>query len=275
MLVRLFLLLFPSPNQPVDYIVDKREPVNEVQVPWSASLIAFKEHYEHAICSAFLLTPLFAGTATHCTNRPYLEQGKFRFKVGLGSGDAENQTVKRTVVELYRHPNYTQNQHYKKNDITLLKLFSEIKFTDNVQPIKLPAMDKIGKLEGLLALSASYGLFHPTHSPKLNRIDIRILPNKTCAEIDSRFEKEIHLCAESYHGNGTGPCTGDGGSALALGTGEEFIIIGITSFNANKHDVCYDGTPIVYTRITHYLPWINEILNKHGVENKTKNEIPT
>lgn len=81
MFIFLFLSLFQSTTQSFD-IVNKRKPADIAQFPWSATLIAFKDTYEHAICSAFLLTPIFAGTATHCTKKPGLLSENFRYKVG-------------------------------------------------------------------------------------------------------------------------------------------------------------------------------------------------
>ena len=75
---------------------------------------------------------------------------------------------------------------------------------------------------------------------------------------------ETHLCAGGELGKDS--CSGDSGGGLFSNLNDPFDgketrweVVGIVSFGTN---LCGNGTPGVYTRVSQYLQWIEDTMNK-------------
>lgn len=256
MLILLIFSIFHLTVQSADIKQYRRALVVE-PYPWSAEIIAVKDQYEKVICSAFLLNAFYVGTSTYCTKQsvrfsPSLETTKYRYNVGFGSGGLD-------VDKICHHPDFCEIGRCRKNDITLLKLKKEVQFSPYIKPIKLPKGDAIKPK--MQAISSIYEQFDSNQPPTHKKIVLEILGNKQCASLC--FDEKTNLCAKRYRIKNVEHCNGDIGSALAVGFNQEYYIFGVTSYTLGR---CDRDAPAVYTRITPYLPWINEILSQEGDE---------
>ena len=66
-----------------------------------------------------------------------------------------------------------------------------------------------------------------------------------------------HICAGGNKGEDS--CHGDSGGGLFSEVDGKWEVVGIVSFGAHK---CGDGTPGVYTRVSQYLPWIEQTMKR-------------
>jgi len=72
--------------------------------------------------------------------------------------------------------------------------------------------------------------------------------------------KDFHICAGYWHG-GSDACNGDSGGPLACYLNEEPILIGIVSWGV---ECARHGTYGVYTRVSRYLRWINQTIERYS-----------
>ena len=63
------------------------------------------------------------------------------------------------VAQLFNHPNY--NSKNQQNDISLIKLATKVRFTDDIRHICLPSpnMEIEGKMSWVIGILFSFGIF--------------------------------------------------------------------------------------------------------------------
>lgn len=82
-------------------------------------------------------------------------------------------------------------------------------------------------------------------------------PRELCAEKFPKTIFETQICAHDPE-NGTDTCEGDSGSSLQAEYRGLFFIYGITSYGYQCGGE--KRAPSVYTRVTSYIPWIENIV---------------
>ncbi|XP_035997264.1 granzyme B(G,H)-like [Fundulus heteroclitus] len=210
-------------------------------VPHSRPYMAFIEHMknnETFYCNGCLLNENFVLTAAHCQGSNY--------KVFLGVHDTSildnNKKVQYLTVEkAIPHPNYTPHA----NDLMLLKLTPKPVLNRNVKTIALASHDN-GTLPKSCIVSG-WGQTYPFGpiSSKLMEINVTLTDDKKCAEHNLYCSK----------GN-VRPSTGDSGGPLVCEDGSTY---GVVSFLYNDPN---DSPLTAYTKIPHYLSWINKMMKK-------------
>ncbi|XP_050420466.1 venom protease-like [Adelges cooleyi] len=239
--------------------------------PWMVAL-GFRDAYKPEIplqwlCGGTLISNRYVVTAAHCTTGVGGRQitiarvGELDLNPNVKDG-ASPQDI--PVSKIIAHELY--NGERVVNDIALLKLESPVTFNAHVQPICLPSITKM-KFKNFVKFSPTvigYGStnFRQPTSSALLEVVVPVLDNaeceraykKTSATIDERV-----ICA-GYLQGGKDACQGDSGGPLMLPNGKQYYLIGVVSFG---YKCAEPGYPGIYTRVTYFVDWIIETINKN------------
>ena len=182
------------------------------------------------------------------------------------------------VAETRKHPDFSKTDdglYY--NDIMMIKLARPAVYNLLVRPVCLtpPDFDNLLGEEGHtpthykdasvvgwgLTYKKDYQDTEQVAASVQQKLTTPLLSNKQCIQI---FEEKLggfvldiavdkQLCAGGEYGQSS--CNGDSGGPL-LGREQPtgpFSLIGVVSSGAGT---CYDGSPQIYTRVSHYRDWI-------------------
>lgn len=151
------------------------------------------------------------------------------------------------------HPGF--NDKLSENDIAILVLDTPIEFNSSIQPIPLETefVDS-----GVPTVIPGWGLireYPPQWTDGLLYFEVNTINITSCLrqrDVDSKqIVDERNICTlRPYYG---GLCFGDSGSPL-VANGKA---IGIASWSMNP---CGKGSPDVFTRISAYTEWIEEVI---------------
>ncbi|GAB1298924.1 Mast cell protease 4 [Apodemus speciosus] len=213
--------------------------------PYMAHLEITIENGHTISCGGFLITRQFVMTAAHCKGREItVTLGAHNWK----KNESTQQKIK--VEKQIIHQKY--NSFSDLHDIMLLKLQQKAELTRAVDVISLPRPSDFIKPEKM-CWAAGWGQTGVTDSCSdvLREVELKIMDKKAC-EDDLVYNNSIQVCVGSpttlksvYSGDSGGPlvCAG--------------VAHGIVSYGN------LDGKPpAVFTRISSYVPWINNVL-KH------------
>ncbi|XP_034072123.1 chymotrypsin-like elastase family member 2A isoform X2 [Gymnodraco acuticeps] len=212
-------------------------------------LVSLQKNEKH-LCGGFLISEDFVLTAAHCSS-----EEPDRVVVGthklLNVGD-ENV---RYIEKRYKHGSYYQvSGGY---DIMLLKLTRKVA-GNKKQIIALPSSN-IHIQEKKTCHVAGWGKTETRGGvvDRLMVVDVSVINLNTCSESWVQWGgiPSNVICAGGYPSD-KGFCQGDSGGPLVC----DGIAVGVVSFNYNR--TCdYPTKPNVYTEISKYLGWINNIIN--------------
>lgn len=234
----------------------KGTPTTTKFFPWTVMLRRAGE--STVKCGGAILCHSLVLTAAHC-----FDDGSTPFELILYVGKDEmdyynlNQDT-RYVQSIVIHPNYSSTT--MANDIALLKTEVPFVYSSNVKPICLPQAQEVLP-PGQFCYFAGYGdTLGIGFARRLNYIQIPLINDSVCAQADWLGQEYDALRALSFcagHPTG-GPdgCTGDsGGTLMCQRDGDDsFFAYGISSWGrgcGERH------SPGVYTRVSHYVDWIN------------------
>ncbi|XP_013099191.1 serine protease snake [Stomoxys calcitrans] len=220
-------------------------------------------------CGGTIISQNLVLTAAHCF---YSSLGAIN-RVRLGELDFNSLTDDANpedflVQQLIEHPSYRRNEPY--NDIGLVLLGRSISFNSYKQPACLPSLDIIEEnSDSLVAIGWGHTKFSGQASSHLQKVELKPYSYENCAALAATAEgAEILpsglwnsiLCAGSSEAKDT--CQGDSGGPLLL-QHPRFpcmkIVVGITSTGFSG--CATPDIPSLYTRVRHYLDWINSYIN--------------
>ncbi|KYM97718.1 PREDICTED: venom serine protease Bi-VSP-like [Cyphomyrmex costatus] len=216
------------------------------------------------ICGGTLISKKIVLTAAHCTwtadwgNANWVRLGDLNLV--QSNDNAKPQTI--AIQERIRHPDYKRPLEY--HDIAILRLAKEAVYDAYVRPACLPVdWPDVGPNDK--AVATGWGLVDwadDQGSDNLLKVTLSLVPHESCnasffdggssVELALGIVNEWQICAGEI---GKDTCQGDSGGPLAVFNTDHqcmYNVIGVTSLGR----LCGSIIPGVYTRVYHYIPWI-------------------
>merc|ERR1711957_649811 len=215
-------------------------------------------------CGGFLIASNIVLTAASCNgkfessfkNGDNVVVGNYNIMEGEGRDTIE---IKETII----HPDYDDfeyGENYLDNDYMLVVLERD----SIIQPVIIPENDDFLK-PGDQVYAIGMGLaYNGVWSDDLLEVDLNYIANDNCDEfysdIYSRDITNNMLCTLTPNKD---TCQGDtGGPLIKRGEkAEDDIVVGITSF---AKDVCDNGLPGVFARVSSVYDWIKSTVEDNG-----------
>ncbi|XP_052749491.1 chymotrypsin-like elastase family member 2A isoform X1 [Galleria mellonella] len=251
------------------------QPTKHGDWPWHGAIYRLDSSSLRYICGGTLVSKTYVLTAAHCTTingvavLPEILSIIFG-KYNLIGGDTDTQ--ERKIHEIIVHAEF--NHRKLHNDISLLKLKSEVTFNDFVQPACLWHLNAYKNLPFSTVYGAvvGWGFDHTDKlSPELRQTIIPMVSDSKCIKSNPDFFGKIlnnqKFCA-GYR-NGTSACNGDSGGGFVIfvpdiqgdysanATGSWFVR-GIVSLAIARRDaaICDNTEYTLFTDIAKYGEWI-------------------
>jgi len=255
----------PNKSRSADLRIMGGAKANKNEFPWQVYL-----NLGEGWCGGSLISSKTVLTAAHCIH--HVSTGSI--KVYVEAHDVQHGKFRqKTVKKKIEHPGYefktNEKGHltYVKDDIALLTLKKPVKFSRTVQPICLPPSR--GLHEHAKAIVSGWGQVNKRiiRPAVLRKAEVDTQTNEACQKLLTKKKKEDKsfvsppirndmICASGEH---KASCRGDSGGPLITKnkSGRSYFIIGVASFGEGCDG---PGRPVVYTRVTSYLPWIKKHL---------------
>ncbi|XP_076659442.1 uncharacterized protein LOC143362846 [Halictus rubicundus] len=222
--------------------------------PWMAALFNAGRQF----CGGSLIDDKHILTAAHCVANmnPW---DVARLTVRLGDHNIKTNTeivhIERRVKRVVRHRGFNVRTLY--NDVALLTLSEPVQFSEQIRPICLPSGSQL--YSGTTATVIGWGSLRESgpQPAVLQEVSIPIWSNAQCKYKYGAAAPggivDSFLCAGR---TAKDSCSGDSGGPLMVNDGR-WTQVGIVSWGIG----CGKGQfPGVYTRVTHFLPWIHKNL---------------
>ncbi|XP_030385952.1 chymotrypsin-like [Scaptodrosophila lebanonensis] len=214
-------------------------------------------------CGGSIISKRIILTAAHCVS------DKFKYLlIFLGKTNLDNEYEKGQQCFLLGRSRVIIHEefdgHTLLNDIALIKMRYDIKFSEFIQPASLP-MEELDYVNQTAVVSGWGSIIHD-YNPKLHvgtkqlhHLNVTIISNEVCKKlvqemVPAKPFTEAFICHRPTNGS---PCNGDSGGPLILLDGSR-TLVGITSHGVRG---CDRYSPGIYTRISSYLGWIAKYEN--------------
>ncbi|XP_075987364.1 mast cell protease 1A-like [Anticarsia gemmatalis] len=229
------------------------------------ALLGFGDEQESAqwLCGGTVISERYILTAAHCVNSGALGRVAFAALGLLKRSDPlelwKVHKIKRAVI----HPEYKPPSKY--NDIALLETETEIEFGKDLLPACLDTGDTRSKYDDSADASGWGQLGHKNPlADTLQVVTLREYNETECStsypihrHMKRGYDHATQMCFGS-HSKVTDTCQGDSGGPLQYNDRKcLYFALGVTS---TGRDCGTLGTPGIYTRVSHYVPWIEDIV---------------
>ncbi|CAL4222592.1 unnamed protein product, partial [Meganyctiphanes norvegica] len=232
------------------------------QWPWVASII----YNRTRVCAAALVSSRHLLTAAHCFDALPGTTHNNEVWVRLGSADLNDgdrtlndYTISREII----HPGYESAT--LENDLAIITLEKDVTFSNTVRPVCFP--ESIQSYEGNMATILGSGkeaaaaaavgaVAAPIPRTVLEAAQLLVWNNQECQGAHQHPIRDTHICAGRKVGE-INVCKGDSGGPMVVNGPQGWSVIGLVSW-ASRGGICgQPGEPVVYTRISEYMSWIN------------------
>ncbi|KAB5567392.1 hypothetical protein PHYPO_G00232220 [Pangasianodon hypophthalmus] len=224
--------------------------------PWQISLQYQSSSNFYHTCGGTLIANQWVLTAAHCisslTYRVYL--GKHSLNTANEAG-----SIVLGVQKIFVHPQWDSQRI--RNDIALIKLASPVQYSSKITPACLPA-DGLVLPNGYSCYVTGWGRLW-TGGPIADILQQALLPivsHDICSRSDwwGSLVTTQMVCAG---GDGQlASCNGDSGGPLNCQRSDgAWMVYGVVSFGSSL-GCNYYKKPSVFTRVSAYIPWINNVI---------------
>ncbi|CAK1541255.1 unnamed protein product [Leptosia nina] len=208
-------------------------------------------------CGAAIISERYLITAAHCFEEHSARQRVRQAYVG-GETTQNSQIVHIESITL--HPEYFKLDGIPFNDVAIIRLRRPLRFSDKVQPVKLPT--RMNYNRSRLVFVGRGTDETGNMSRELRRMDVQRLTVNECISLIpqqyhiyvQRYKNElskINICATRM-GNKPGMCFGDSGSPLVQGD----VLVGLASYGGQS---CAQNRLGFYVNVAFYTPWIKQV----------------
>ncbi|XP_065208903.1 serine protease persephone-like isoform X2 [Planococcus citri] len=180
-----------------------------------------------------------------------------------------NESAYYRIIKIHEHPNYNTSSLY--NNIVLFELNTTVRFSPRVRPACLytSTTDLPINTKAIITGWGANDTADDTNS-RIHEATTTIVDPENCDtsyppnSIYNRimYDPKTMICAEDFD-NGTNACEGDTGGPLQISMPERagmWNIIGVISFSpCLSHGGSWED-PSLYTKVSHYLDWIQSIV---------------
>ncbi|XP_048094537.1 mast cell protease 1A-like [Alosa alosa] len=231
--------------------------------PYMASLQNGGQH----VCGGVLISKDFVLTAAHCLNyRP--------LTVVLGAHNISKKEYTHQqhigICVYIPHPNYPEEKlpntdpRTREHDIMLLKLKTNAQLNEAVKVLELPRnTEKIP--QGAMCEVAGWGVRVPGQGAEsvLYESTVTLDDVKKCKRAWKKYFNPFQMTCSKSDGK-DGVCQGDSGGPLICAKGKSKVLYGVTAYTGAPCDT--PEYPEVYTRVPHFLPWIENVLDVNDAQ---------
>ncbi|XP_070824350.1 chymotrypsin-like elastase family member 2A isoform X1 [Chaetodon trifascialis] len=224
--------------------------------PWQVSLQYRSGSNFYHTCGGTLISNQWVLTAAHCisssrTYRVYL--GKYSLETDNEAGSIAISPAKIIVHEGW-------DSYRIRNDIALIKLSTPVTFSDSIMAACLPDSGDILPNNAPCYVTGWGRLW--TGGPIADILQQAILPvvdHATCSRYDW-WGSQVTVKMVCAGGDGQlGSCQGDSGGPLNCQNSDgSWDVHGVVSFGSGL-GCNYPKKPSVFTRVSAYIPWINNV----------------
>uniref|UniRef100_A0A182NC16 CLIP domain-containing serine protease n=1 Tax=Anopheles dirus TaxID=7168 RepID=A0A182NC16_9DIPT len=249
------------------------EETKRGEYPWAA-LLFYNIGRNRVLpkCGGALVSARYVITAAHCTvDKPNWKLLYARFNE-FNASSTDNCTILDDNSEFCRvdyeveaiipHPEYDKNNVSRPNDICILRLATDVEFTDELRPICLPLELEVQKLPIINETFTVTG-WGETENKRPSDIQLHVdlpgLDNEACNSVYVVANVTLtdrQLCIGGL--NGTDSCRGDSGGPLMRNAFGAWHLFGVVSFGARMCGT--ENLPGVYTNIVQYIDWLEEVM---------------
>jgi len=222
--------------------------------PWMAALLkggGAQRPWEH-FCGGALITIQHVLTAAHCLVN--MKPGEILVRLAEHDLTRPDESASRDVrvSALTTHYNYSDDAPYA-NDIAVVRLRNAVLLLADIRPICLPPLGEMFVNKSATVTGWGTTSFGGPMSDVLQEVRVGVLPPENCwLRSGGPLAPNSTMCAGQM---GKDSCQGDSGGPLMheLPQGGRWALLGVVSGGQG----C-GLSPGLYTRITHFLPWIKE-----------------
>lgn len=227
--------------------------------PWHAAVYRRTGFSDSYVCGGTLISDKFLLTADHCTNDDNgngLVSKRIFIRLGVHNLQALNLQIlqQHDVLHVHRF-GYSKGV---KNDIAILELSTEVRFTEYVQPA---CINQVPDLTDQLGTVVGWGVTETDAlTPVLKSSRMPAIGSIQCIESDrdifgATLDRSL-FCAG--YTNGTTVCNGDSGGGIHFERDGAWYVGGLVSFTGVRDSghLCRTKGYAGFTNVFHFLPWI-------------------
>ncbi|XP_058812104.1 CLIP domain-containing serine protease B15-like [Topomyia yanbarensis] len=248
--------------------------------PWHTAIFHREGLTFEYKCGGTILDKNTILTAGHCVRLPTGIIASERLSVQVGRNRlrvADERSQEHEADRILVHRSFQSGA--VEHDIALIKLATDIKFTDYIQPVclwdkgddRLLIRDREGTIVGFGATGTL------SFSEILNEAQLPVVDNQVC--IDSNREVfGLSLTSNMYcagRRDGVNACNGDSGGGMFFLFGDRWFVRGIISFSPTIENSgrCDPFEYVVFTDVARYVDWIAQQLNASFVEAPARSDV--
>ncbi|CAF2745169.1 unnamed protein product [Rotaria sp. Silwood2] len=223
-------------------------------------------------CGGTILSNSYILTAAHCLHG-FVSNPPIGVTIAVGMTNiSDSKQIRRTVDHIYIHPNYIGRQDNYRHDIALMHINQSLMIDHNriltktcIHRVNPPMLNNQYIKNGTRLTVIGWGETKQNHfqSPTiLQQAEVYAIDNENSICRAAMNDSEIQFCTGLPEG-GKDSCQGDSGGPIFQWTGQYWEQVGIVS---HGNGCAQPGYPGVYTRLSFYYDWINDILkndNEH------------